>query len=813
MTKKWIFAISFLLTSTVLRAQTVLKGQIREEHVASPVSNATITIQNGPATVSDENGNFEFHGIRSGTYNIKVSSIGYKSLEKEVSTSNSSIIIELEKINLMLQPIEIRTVRAEDKSPFAKTNIQKPEIEKANLGQDLPFLLNQTPSTVINSDAGNGVGYTALRIRGTDATRINVTLNGIPYNDAESQGTYFVDLPDFSSSVSSMQIQRGVGTSANGAGAFGATINMSTNEFNPTAYGELNNSYGSFNTWKNTIKVGSGLIADHFTIDARLSQIKSDGYIDRASSDLKSFYLSGAYYDKNNSLRLNIFSGKEKTYQAWNGIPEAKLKGDQSELEAHYERNIGSLYFTTADSLNLFQSNNRTYNYFTYQNQTDNYQQDHAQLFYNHSFNDHLSFNTAFFLIRGKGYYEEFKPQQYYADYGLDNPVYGTDTITQTDLIRQLWLDNYFYGNITSLQFKNDRTQWIVGGGWNRYDGAHYGDIIWTESGGAPNNYEWYRVNALKTDFNIYGKIQRKLSDHWDGFADLQYRRVKYNLDGFQENPSLIIHNLYNFFNPKIGFTYSNREWRAFASYAISNKEPNRDDFEAGLNQQPKYETLNDFELGIEKRNYVFSWGATFYYMHYHNQLVLTGKVNDVGSYTRTNIPVSYRSGVELVAKWRPAPWFIASGNFTVSQNKVKDFTEYLDDYDQGGQKQNQYAKSDIALSPNLIGSANISFVPNKNWELSFLSKYVSKQFLDNTSQDSRTLNAYFVEDFRAIYTVNNFIFKTINVIGQVNNIFNKKYEPNGYTYSYIYGGETVTENFYYPMAGTNFMLALNVKL
>ena len=812
MLKKWIFTTVILLPSMLALAQGLFKGQVREANVASPIPNATVSLSNGLNTLTNENGYFQFRNLKPGNYELQVSCVGYRPFTITISTNQGSIQVELQKIDLLMQPIEIRTVRAGEKSPFTKTNMTKPEIEKLNLGQDLPFILDQTPSVVVNSDAGNGVGYTAIRIRGTDATRINITLNGIPYNDAESQGSYFVDLPDFVSSVNNMQVQRGVGTSSNGAGAFGATINMSSNEFNEKAYGELNNSFGSFNTWKHTLRAGTGLLNNHFTVDARLSQITSNGFVDRAASNLKSFYVSTAYYDKSSSLRLNIISGNEKTYQAWNGIPEAKLRGSSDELDAHYQRNIGSLYFTSADSVNLYQSGNRTYNYFTYENQTDNYQQDHGQLFFNHSFNERFSFNTAFFVTHGKGYYEEYKPQQEYISYGLLNPVIGNVTLQQTDLIRQLWLNNYYYGNISSLQYKYKGTQWILGTGWNRYDGNHYGKIIWAEAG-IPKDYSWYHLDAKKTDFNAYFKLQQKLGAHWEGFADLQYRRVKYDLNGFRDNPGLIINKTYNFINPKLGISYSLGEWFGYLSYALANKEPNRDDFEAGITQQPKPETLHDFEMGLEKRNYNFSWTATLYYMRYRNQLVLTGKVNDVGSYTRTNIPNSYRAGVELQAKLRPLAWFYASASLSLSENKVKDFKEYLDDYDVGGQKLNSYSRSDIALSPSVVGTATLGFMPTKNWELALPAKYVSRQFLDNTGKESRSLNSFYVQNFRTAYTLHQFIFGEIHLILQVNNLFNKKYEPNGYTYSYIYGGQEITENFYYPMATRNFMAGINLKL
>jgi len=688
-----------------------------------------------------------------------------------------------------LSPVEVRAVRAAEHAPVTKTNISKKEIQKQNLGQDLPFLLNQTPSVVINSDAGNGVGYTGIRIRGTDASRINVTLNGIPYNDAESQQTFFVDLPDVASSLSSIQIQRGVGSSSNGAGAFGATINFSTNEIIPKAYAELNNSFGSFNTWKNTLKAGSGLIGNHFTADIRLSSVTSDGYIDRASSRLRSLYFSTAYIDNSNTLRFNIIKGYEKTYQAWYGVSVADLK-----------------------------AGNRTINYAgtekpgePYDNETDNYWQDHYQLFYTHHFNSHLDFNTALFFTKGKGYYEEYRADQSYDSYHLPNPIVGTDTIYASDFIRQLWLNNNFYGDIFSLQYHNAKTEFTVGGAYTRYEGDHYGKLIWAEHGiTGPDIY--YDHDASKNDFNSYAKLLHKFSINWRTYVDLQYRHVKYDINGFEDNPGLLIKNSYDFLNPKIGLNYTNKKWNGYFSYSIANKEPNRDDFEAGKNQQPKPEHLNDIELGIERKSSTYSWGATFYYMKYKDQLILTGKINDVGAYTRTNIPDSYRMGIELQGGIQPATWFKAGANLTLSRNKVQHFTEFIDDYDNGGQKLNNYSSTDIALSPSITGAATISFFPAKNFEINLLSKYVGKQYLDNTEDEGRKLDPYYVQDARVIYTFHKTFLKEVNMILQVNNIFNEKYEPNGYTYNYISGGQLIVNNYYFPMAGRNFMIALNVK-
>jgi len=689
-----------------------------------------------------------------------------------------------------LQPVEVQAIRAADKAPFAKTDLTKKDLEKSNLGQDLPFLLNQTASVVVNSDAGNGVGYTGIRIRGTDATRINVTLNGIPYNDAESQGTFFVDLPDIASSANSIQVQRGVGTSSNGAGAFGATINLFTNEVNKTFYASTNNSYGSFNTWKNNIQFGSGMIGNHFTVDGRLSSIRSDGYIDRAKSDLKSFYISTAFVDEKNSLRLNIFSGKEKTYQAWNGVPEYLLATNRTYNSGGTEK--------TGEP---------------YGNETDNYVQTHYQVFYNRKFNNYWKGNAAVFLTRGKGYYEQYKAGEKFSDYGLPDYNNGSTTITETDLVRQLWLDNYFYGTIFSLQYQKKQTQLIFGGGYNAYDGKHYGEVKWAEVQAAvPANYRWYDLTAYKKDLSLYAKWTEQWNSHWQSFADVQFRNIDYDINGFRYNPTLQIHKKYSFLNPKLGVTYTSNGWQAYASYALAGKEPNRDDFEAGNADQPKPELLNDLEIGIEKKKANYSFGANIYYMHYHNQLVLTGKINDVGASTRTNLPTSYRTGNQMQGKKKITNRVNIAANITFSENKIKNFTEYLDDYDNGGQQTKFYGKTDISFSPSVVGGGSINFILVKNAELSLISKYVGRQYLDNTSQKSRSLASYYLQDIRLSYLIEHKIFKETNIILQLNNVFNTKYEPNGYSFSYIYGGELTTENYYFPMAGFNFMLGLNLR-
>ncbi|MEO7524007.1 MAG: TonB-dependent receptor [Ferruginibacter sp.] len=692
----------------------------------------------------------------------------------------------------LLQPVEINAIRAKEKTPVAKTTLSRQEIEKNNIGQDLPFILNQTPGVVVNSDAGNGVGYTGIRIRGTDASRINVTINGIPYNDAESQGTFFVDVPDIASSASNIQVQRGVGTSSNGGAAFGGSINIASNGIITKRSLQFTSNAGSYHSFRNTLQLNSGLLAKHFTIDARVSDVRSDGYIERASSRLNSFYTSAAYVGKKNSLRLNIFSGKEKTYQAWNGIDEITLAKNRRYNSAGTEKQGEP-----------------------YNNETDNYTQTHYQLFYNRKINDHWKGNIAFFLTKGKGYYEQYKAGEALSDYGLPVYINGNDSIGYTDLVRRLWLDNYFYGSVFSLQYEKKKTGLIIGGSTTGYDGKHFGEITQAIplQQVIPVNYRWYNLKANKKDISGYAKWTQQLSTNLQSYVDIQVRTVDYNLYGFRNNPLLTVKNNFIFFTPKAGITFSKNKIQMYLSYARAAKEPNREDFETGDTQEPSPEYLNDFEGGFEYKNKNYNVGISLYYMQYKNQLVLNGKINDVGAYTRTNIPRSYRTGIELQGAGRLNKYLSANGNISFSQNKIQNFTEYLDDYDNGGQQINGYKKSTIAFSPAVVAAASVNIFPLKNTELNLMSKYVSRQFLDNTSNKARSLKPYFLEDVRLGYNFNFNANRSIKFFVQANNIFSKKYEPNGYSFSYIYGGKVTTENYYLPMAPFNMVGGVVVKL
>jgi iron complex outermembrane receptor protein len=686
-----------------------------------------------------------------------------------------------------LPPLEIKAIRLSEQAPFAKTNISKAQIALNNVGQDLPFLLENTPSVVVHADAGIGVGYTGIRIRGTDATRINFTLNGIPYNDAESMGTFFVNIPDFGSSVNSIQIQRGVGTSTNGAGAFGASVNLMTNEYNPNAYLSFQNTAGSFNSFKNNLVFGSGLINNKFTFDGRVSSIRSDGFIDRANSDLKSFFLSSTYWGEKSSLRLNVFSGKERTYQAWYGVPQELLATNRTFNPAGTEK---------ADA--------------PYENQTDNYTQTHYQLFYNEQISTKWKWNTAFFLTTGKGYYEEYKAGVDFADYNID--IKGKINVP-ADLVRRRWLDNNFYGQITAISYVDSLNDLTIGGGWSVYDGLHFGTLPYLSQTFAPANFRYYDNDAIKKERNSYVKWERKLSKQFKSFLDLQYRYVSHQMNGFTKNTNLEIERKFNFFNPKMGLTYQAKNIFYYTSVAVANKEPNRDDFEASATEQPRREQLVDWETGFELKKPKYAINANVYYMNYKDQLVLTGKINDVGAYTRTNVPKSYRAGLELQVKYAFNKKYNTSYSITFSQNKIEEFTEYIDDYDQFTQVAIQHKNTNIALSPSLITNRTFNWKPNDKLSFFWTTKYTSKQFLDNTQNKDRQLDAFFINDLNAHWTILNKTKFTMLLQLYANNVLDVKYAPNGYTFSYIYDRTLTTSNNFYPMAGRNYWISLKIDI
>ena len=794
-------------------AQISVTGKVTDNNQKA-LPGATIRLKNLKTTVlSDAEGNFSLSNLDAGKYVINVSYLGYKSIEKSVELSqNQALNFSLAPQNFLADEVVVRATRANEKSATTYKNVSKEEIQQNNFGQDLPFILQNTPGVVVNSDAGAGVGYTGIRIRGSDNSRINVTVNGIPMNDSESQGTFYVNMPDFASSVDNIQIQRGVGTSTNGAGAFGASLNIQTTASELEPYAEVNSTYGSFDTWKNTIKVGTGLINNRFSFDGRLSRISSDGYVDRGSSLLKSYFLSGAYHGNKDLLRLNVFAGTEKTYQSWNGIPESRLTNDVAGMQAYIDRNA----LNAEDAANLLNSG-RTYNSFLYNNQTDNYTQSHYQLLYARQFSDQFSFNGALHYTQGAGYYEEYRVSNKLSDYGLNPVVIGGSTITRTDLIRRRWLDNDFYGVTYAFNYVPEKNlNFTLGGAYNEYKGAHFGQIIWAQYASNGNiDRHYYDNDGFKTDFNTYGKINYSPIEALSLFADLQYRRVYYDIAGTENKlNTLAINETLNFFNPKFGATYFiNTQSNLYASFSIANKEPNRNDYtDAPVGVSPKPERLNDVELGYRFKNQQLNIGANAYGMFYKNQLVETGKINDTGGNFRQNVDNSYRLGIELDGSYIISKSFVLNANAALSRNKIKNFTEYYDDYDNGGQVVNNYTLTNISFSPSAVLFGELVYKPAAGFAIALQSKYVSKQYLDNTQNNDRTINGYWVSNARLGYDFKLAGIKNINLGLLVNNLFDKKYESNGYTYGYLSGGSRTTENFYYPQAGTNFLLSLNVK-
>jgi iron complex outermembrane recepter protein len=717
----------------------------------------------------------------------------------------------------VLSPVEVRATRVNEKAPFAVSNVMQKEISKTNLGAGLPYLLSQSPSIISSSDDGAGVGYSSLRIRGTDITRINITMNGIPVNDPESQGTFFVDIPDIASSTHSIQIQRGVGASTNGAGAFGASINISNVEQSKMPSVSYSSAYGSFNTWKNTLQAGTGLFNGGFQFDVRLSKINSSGYIDRAFSDLKSLHFIAGWTskDENTNIKFNLLTGKERTGQAWNGIGTYYTDQDNP-ATVDYEKQLNKTGRTTNT---LGEISPGKY----YSDQTDNYQQDYYQLFVNHKFNSQWSANVSGFLTRGRGYYNEYKNSAAFSAYGLPNFVKAAgDTLSETDLVRQLWLDNYYYGTVLSANCTTEKTIITIGGALTDYDGKNYGIIKWAHYN-IPVDYKWYDLPSHKGDYNGFIKWQQQLASRLYAFADVQLRYVDYKINGFRENPTDFVKNYYTFFNPKFGLSYlmnhQHSSDKVFASFAVANKEPNRDDFETSLTDKPKPERLNDFEAGYQYSTTKFSTGVTVYYMKYKDQLILTGKINDVGAYVRTNVGNSYRAGAELTTDLRPANWVALSANVTFSQNKIKTITQFGDDYDNGGQIAENFQNTDITLSPNTIVGATASFEPfyknsgKQHFYIDLVEKYISRQYLDNSSNKLRSINPYSLTDVRLRYQLSTKTFKNFGIIVMANNIFNKKYENNGYTFSYKYDGSLTTENYYFPQAGINWNVGISIAL
>ena len=725
-------------------------------------------------------------------------------------------------ISTILKEVNISGVSAGETTPMSYTNVSKEEIEKNNLGQDIPYIMSLTPSIVSSSDAGAGIGYTYMTIRGSDASRINITINGIPVNDSESQGVWWVNMPDLASSTQNIQIQRGVGTSTNGGSAFGASVNLQTNGLQENRYFTTSNSIGSYNSLKNNIEFGTGLLNDKWSLDARLSKISSDGYIDRASSDLTSGYLSLGYYGKSESLNAIIFGGHERTYQSWYGVPKTYI-------DSH-----------------------PTFNPYNYENEVDNYNQNHFQLHYNKTLNNNTFLKAATHYTKGFGYYEQYIGKNhnsilYNGDYiygentlnfyGLDNIIVNEDTITTANLTRRKWLDNDFYGMIFSLHHKYSKLDMILGGGINRYNGDHFGKVIsleYADHNGVPQEFnnldhEYYRNDAIKNDQNIYLKIDYSINNNLHLYGDFQNRSIQYHFEGLNDDTIFSDQSInLNFMNPKFGIFYSLSPYSSvYTSYAIANKEPNRDDYrESPPSDRPDHETLYDTELGWKMQYDNISMQINLYHMSYNNQLVKTGEINDVGESVHSNIKDSYRQGLEIESSINISPRLQWNGNICLSKNKIISHNDHIDNWDNWGAELTHYENTDIAFSPNIIASAEINY-GIKNIEAAWIIKHVGKQYIDNTQSEERILDAYSINNLLLSYDLKFKNIKTASIRLQINNILDHQYANRAWVYRFISEGwdprgsdpyinkdsDGYNMTGYFPQAGRNYMLGFSVNL
>ena len=795
--------LSILLVFSIgqISAQYSLQGKVQNS-VGETLPGATVQLENlNKVLATDGQGLFKVEKITNDQCLLAVSYIGYRTYKSKLHLNQgiNRITITLEGADIMTEDVIVSATRAGNRTPMAYTNLDVSNLPEKYTGQDLPYLLSMTPSLVATSDAGTGIGYTNFRIRGNDANRINTTVNGIPYNDAESHSVYFVDMPDFAASTDNIQIQRGVGSSTNGAGAFGGTVNIQTNNLSHQSYAGWSTAAGSFGTLKNTAMVGSGLIDGKFIVEARLSKINSDGYVDRASSDLRSFYLSGGYFTKNTLLKAIFFSGEEKTYQAWNGVSSLMLESNR-----------------TYNPSGIIYGKNGKVSF--YDNETDNYQQDHYQLHYTHQFNNKLSTNLSLHYTYGRGYYEEYRQNQSPTDYRMSPVVVGDSIINETDLIRRKWLDNDFYGAIGSVSYKENKTELIVGSAWNTYSGDNFGKVVWAQYyGNIPFNHEWYRSNGKKVDYNIFVKLNYRLSPKLSVYTDVQYRHINYQIDGIDDNlRNLSQSHLFDFLNPKAGayYTFNDRQ-SIYFSYGNARREPNRSNYTDAdpTKPSPKQEKLHDFELGYTGKFGKYNMSINLYNMIYRDQLILTGRINDVGSAIMTNVPKSYRMGFEYTGKLELLKNLSWEHHATLSRNKIIGFVEYVDDWDHSeNQITHALGTTDIAFSPTVVAGSNLSWKPMKELNINFQSTYVSRQYLDNTSSADRSLNPYLVSNLKFDYTLPQKLVKKWVIYATLNNLFDEKYESNGWVYSYYSEGTRQKEDGYFPQAGISYLLGMSIK-
>jgi len=783
--------------------RSVIRGIVSDEN-GKALPGASITIENSTLGVhTDENGNFILDRLDNGIYNLKISFLGYDTQVIEVNLKDEAFVdVVLTAKAFETGEVFVNATRAGEYTPFTYSSIDKTSLSKQNTGHDLPYLLSLTPSLVESSEAGNGIGYTSQRIRGTDGSRINVTIDGIPLNDPESQQVYWVDLPDLAASAENIQIQRGVGTSSNGAGAFGATINIQTANPAKDPAAQINSSVGSFNTFKNMVSASTGLIAGKFAVDMRYSSIMSDGYIERTGSDHQSAFISGIYIGNKSRIKANVILGKEHTGIGWWGVPAEMLGVNRRYNPAgEYTDENGEIQY--------------------YDNESDNYTQNHYQLFYNLGINEYLSFNAALHYTKGEGYYEEFREDQPYGEYGLPAVSIGDTIISETDLIRQKWLSNDFYGIVYSLRYKKEKIDFVAGGGLNKYNGDHFGKIIWMKTPGkVGKDYQWYFSNSEKSEMSFYGKINYSLSDLITVFGDLQYRQIQYNMTGIDDDlKDLSQEHRFDFFNPKTGLFFSiNPDQDAYLSFSVANREPTRSDFKEASGDPeatPLPETLYDLEAGYKLRSGKSAFGINFYGMFYKDQLVPTGELSDVGYSITTNVDKSYRAGVEITAGFKPVDFIDWNLNVTLSKNKIQDFTEFYTDYNTSDWSSQYLSRNlgdvDIAYSPSVISASDISFRIFPYLNIHYITKYVGKQYFDNTQSNDRMIDPYLVNNVRFDFEPVLKNLKGLQLQLLINNIFNEEYESNAYGGNWYEDGVENTWSYYFPQAGTNLMLRMGI--
>jgi iron complex outermembrane receptor protein len=694
----------------------------------------------------------------------------------------------------ILDEVLVKSIRVDTDSPITHSNVDKEELAKTNLGQDIPVLLNYLPSVVTTSDAGAGIGYTYIRVRGSDASRVNITINGIPYNDSESQGTFWVNMPDFASSIENLQLQRGVGTSTNGSGSFGASLNILSDGVSDNAFSEIGIAGGSFNSQKYNVKFSTGLLNDHFEVSGRLSKITSDGYIDRASSDLKSYFLQGAFINDNTLIKALVFGGKEKTYQAWYGIDAETLENDRTYNPAGiYTDDDGNVKF--------------------YDNETDNYSQDHYQLFWNQKINSNWTTNLGLNYTYGRGYYEQYKEDEDFEFYDFEPIEIGGEVINTTDLIRRRWLDNDYYVVNANVNYKKNELDITAGAFYSHYDGDHFGEVIWAKyASNSEIRDRYYEGNGKKDEFTVFAKATYKINEQWSAYGDLQGRFLTYKTSGLtSDRVPLEVDEKYNFFNPKAGLTYElSDKNQLYASYGRAHREPRRADFENGIT---KPEKLDDYELGWRFKAQKNTINTNIYFMNYKDQLVLTGAIDDTGAPLRATSGKSYRLGVEIDATFLICDNFRMLPNLALSSNKNLDFVSPID-----GELVN-LGTTNLSFSPNIVAGNKFEYEPITNLQLGLYTKYVGEQYMGNVDSDVSKLDAYFVNDFNVSYTIDNIPFlREIVVTGLVNNIFNIKYVSNGYYYTYddTWTDPTTTTTIegtgYNPQATINFLVGATVK-